>query len=78
MNDLTLTNAQLERLDTIYGTVYQALLVLLEKTETELPWDMELIGDVTDSIAYICEEKGHHLRYPGIVTADDGSQSYAE
>lgn len=77
-NELTFTDKQLERLDEIDNTVYEALLVLLEKNEDELPWDMELIGNVTDAIAETCESLGHHVRYPSIVTNEDGSQIYEE
>ena len=45
-NELTFTDKQLERLDEIDNTVYEALLILLEKNEDELPWDMELIGNI--------------------------------
>ena len=76
--ELTFTDKQLERLDEVYNTVYESLLVLLEKTEDELPWDMELIGNVADAIAETCESLGHHVRYPSIVTNEDGSQIYEE
>ena len=76
--ELEFTNAQTERLDEIDNTVYQALLVLLEKTEEELPWDMSLIGPVVEAIADACESCGYHMRYPTIVTEKDGSQHYEE
>ena len=77
-NELAFTDKQLERLDEIYNTVYETLLVLLEKNGDELPWDMELVGNVTDAIAETCESLGHHVRYPSIVTNEDGSQTYEE
>ncbi len=77
-NELELTNRQIERLDDIDNTVYQTLLVLLEKNEDEFPWDISIIGDTIDAIAAVCEEHGHHIRYPGIVTEEDGTQYYEE
>lgn len=76
--ELTLTKKQIARNDEIDNTVYQTLLVLLEKTEDELPWDMSLIGEVTEAIANICKEMGYHLRWPAILTNEDGTQQYVE
>lgn len=77
-DELEFTDEQLARIDDIDNTVYQTLLVLLEKTEEELPWDMSLIGPVVEAIADACEGCGYHMRYPTIVTEADGSQHYEE
>lgn len=78
MKELTLNDQQIARNDEIDNTVYSALLILLEKTEDELPWNMALIGDVTEAIASVCESQGYHLRWPSIVTHENGTQTYEE
>lgn len=77
-NKLTFTDQQIERLDLIDNTVYQALLTLLEKTPDEFPWNMEIIGDVAEAIAKACETKGYHMRWPAIVTDKHGRKTYEE
>lgn len=76
--ELTFTDQQIERLDTIDNTIYQALLILLEKTPDELPWNMEVIEDVTEAISKVCESKGYHMRWPAIVTDKHGRKTYEE
>lgn len=76
--ELTFTDQQIERLDTIDNTIYQALLVLLEKTPDELPWNMEIIGDIAEAISTICESKGYHMRWPAIVTDNHSQVIYEE
>jgi len=76
--DIELTKEQLSRNDDIDNTVYQMLLTLLEKSEEEFPWNMGVIGDVTDAIEDVLEKKGYHVRHPGIVHEKDGTQHYEE
>lgn len=72
------TDQQIERLEAIDNTIYQALLILLDKTPDELPWNMEIIGDVTEAISKACETKGYHMRWPAIVTDKHGRKTYEE
>ena len=76
--ELELTDAQLERNDDIDNAVYQMLLVLLEKTEEEFPWDMYHIGNVTDVIKEYLEGEGLHVRHPAIESCEDGTSKYVE
>jgi len=75
---LEFTAEMTERNDTIDNAVYDCILTLAEKDEDELPWEMEIIGDVTDAIKEALLLHGFHVRYPGIVTEPDGSQHYEE
>jgi len=75
---LEFTAEMTERNDTIDNAVYDCILALAEKDEDELPWDMEIIGDVTDAIQAVLERHGFHMRHPGVVTEPDGSQHYDE
>lgn len=76
--ELTFTDHQIKRLDAIDNTIYQALLILLEKTPDECPWNMEIIRKVTEAISKICESKGYHLRWPAIFTDKYGQMTYEE
>lgn len=77
--ELELTDEMISRNDEIDNTVYQAILTLTEKSEEELPWDMRLIGEVTDSIeSTLWNDFKLKVRHPGIVTNEDGSQFYSD
>lgn len=75
---LELTGEMEERNDAIDNAVYACILELAEKDEDELPWDMEIIGDVTDAIKDVLARKGIKVRHPGVVTEENGSQHYAD
>lgn len=72
---LELTDEMLQRLDEMYNAVYECICTFAEK---EIPWDMEIIGNATEAI--ISELKNHSIkvRYPGVVTNEDGQQHYEE
>ena len=78
MEELELTAEQESRNDEIDNAVYQCVLVLAEQSETDLPWDMAMIGEVTDAIKAVLWQYAIKVRHPGIVTDDDGNQSYEE
>jgi len=77
--ELELTGEQIERLDEMYGAVHEAICILAEKDSEELPYDISIIGDITDAIINaLAKDHNIHVRYPGIVTNEDGSQFYEE
>lgn len=76
--ELQLSDDHIDRLDDIDNAVYQCILVLLNKTEEEFPWDMYYIGEVTDGIVEFLVEKGHRIYRPAIVTEPDGTQHIEE
>lgn len=75
---LKYTNAMTERNDTIDNAVYECILALAEKDEEELPWDMEIIGEVINVIKETLESYGIYMRLPVIATEKDGSQHFDE
>lgn len=71
-----LSDAHLQRLDEIDNAVYQLLLVILEKSENEYPWNMRDIGAITDEIVDYLTRSGYRIHRPAIVT--DGDRQYIE
>lgn len=78
VEELKLTDEQVKRNNDIDNAVYDALLTLLEKSQNNLPWNTELISDITRAIADICETFGYHIRRPYVITEPDGTQHYEE
>jgi hypothetical protein len=74
--ELELTDEMIERNDVIDNAVYACILELAEKDEDELPWSMEIIGDVTDAIKASLLMHKIKVRHPGVVTEANGSQHY--
>ena len=54
-----LTPSQVALVDKINNIAYRCMLELLGKTEKELPWDMEWIGELSDDLAT------HAIRFHG-------------
>jgi len=76
---LELTDEMVERNDEIDNVVYDLILTLTEKTGDELPWDMEMIGTVTDTVTNLLWEQFKlAVRHPAVVTNENGSQYYSE
>jgi hypothetical protein len=73
--ELELTDEMISRNDEIDNAVYKCICILAEK---ELPWDMELIADCTDTIKEAMYKHKLTFRHPGVITDDDGSQRYSE
>ena len=77
--ELELTDEMISRNDEIDNGVYDLILTLTEKTSDELPWDMEKIAAVTDTIKDVLWNKyGLKVRHPAVVTNRDGSQCYSD
>ena len=77
--DLELTDEMVARIDEIDNEVYSMILTLTEKTDDELPWDMEIIGTVTDVVKdLLWNDFKLKVRHPAVVTNEDGSQEYSE
>ena len=76
--ELELTDEMIARNDEIDNAVYQVILTLIEKDENEFPWNMEIIGAVTDAIERVLGD-GYNLpvRHPAVVTNHDGTQEYS-
>jgi len=76
---LELTDEMVERNDEIDNAVYELILTLTEKTDDELPWNMEMIGTVTDAVKNLLWEQFKlTVRHPAVVTNEDGSQHYSD
>lgn len=71
-----LSPRQIERLDEIDNAMYRFLLVLLEKDESEFPWDMQYIGEAVDAIEGIMYGYGFDIHRPAVINDDDGSDDY--
>ena len=74
--NLELTDAQADRNDEIYEAAFEFCKVLTEKPDLE--WDMAFLGEIADLAASIMTEQGHKVRFPSIVTEDDGTQYIEE
>lgn len=74
--EVELNDAQLERIDLMYNSVYDTCNVFAEK---EIDWDMEVIGEITDFIINtLYTKQGINTRYPGVVTHENGTQTIEE
>ena len=60
-----------EQNDLVDNAVYRCILDLTGKNEDELPWDMNVIGDVTDAIESVLDRKGIYFCRPGHNIAPD-------
>lgn len=63
------SNTQLERIDEIYGAVYQMLMTIAERDDLE--WDMACIGPVAEYACRLLHERGHSIYFPTRVEDDD-------
>ena len=76
--ELEFTKEQLERIDEIDNTVYDTLIILLEKDPNDFTWDIGFIHDATEALIKVCESRGYHVRVPAIETDEDGNFKYVE
>lgn len=74
--ELELDNEQEARNDEIYGTVFELCKVMAENPELE--WDMGFIGEIADCAASILARHGIRVRFPAVVTNEDGLQYIEE
>lgn len=68
--EVELSAAQLERIDEIHNAVFELCVVLTENDDLE--WDMAYIGEIADVACDILVSKGLRVRYPAIVSEEDG------
>lgn len=77
--DLELTDVMIERNDEIDNAAYDFILTLTEKSAEELPWNMEIIGAVTEAVKELLYNSFKlKVRHPAVVTDEDGKQFYSE
>lgn len=74
--ELELTDTQADRNDEIYEAAFEFCRVLTENLDLE--WDMTFLGEITDIAASILTKQGHKVRYPSVVTEEDGTQYIEE
>ena len=74
-DNLELTEKMLQRNDEIDNAVFTCLCALAEQ---DLSWDMEIIGEATEHIKNVLYRHGIKMRWPGVVTSEDGTQFYSD
>jgi hypothetical protein len=74
--ELELTDAQADRNDEIYEAAFEFCKVLTENPN--LKWDMAFLGEIADLAASIMTEQGYKVRFPSVVTEEDGTQYIEE
>ena len=75
-DELELSDEQVARNDKIYNEVFNLCKVLSENSELE--WNMSFIGEIADYAAAVLTEHAIPVRFPAIVTENDGSQYIEE
>lgn len=63
---LEFSTGQIARNDELDNAMYQFLLVLTEKNESEFPWDMYHIGDALDAVVDVMTSHGFDIHRPYI------------
>lgn len=71
-DEVELTESQLIRLDNMYNAAHDLCVVITE--EPDLEFDMYYAGTIVEFAVMLLLERGKPIRYPGIVTDDDGSR----
>ena len=71
-----LSDEQSARCDEIYNAVYEMCKVIAG--DEELEWDMYYIGEIAELVANMMVNRGYKVRFPAIVTEEDGSQHIEE
>lgn len=71
-----LSPLQIERLDEIDNAMYRFLLVLLEKDESEFPWNMQYIGELVDAAEETMFRYGFDIHRPAVINDGDGGEDY--
>ncbi len=74
--ELELSNSHIERIDEIHNAVYEMCKTLTE--DENLEWDMYFIGEIADFAANTLVLMGNKVRYPAVVSEDNGRQYIAE
>lgn len=73
---LKFSSKQTARISEIYDSVYEMCKVLTENPDLEL--DMYYIDDIADYSANLLYLLGNRVRYPAVVTGEDGKQYVEE
>lgn len=71
-----LSDEQVARNDEIYDAVYEMCKVMCENENLE--WDMYYIGEIAELTANLMVTRGEKVRFPSIVTEEDGTQHIEE
>lgn len=74
--EVELTSEQAGRCDEVYDAVYEMCKVLVE--DPELEWDMAYLGEIAEFAANMMILHGEKVRFPAVVTNQDGSQYIEE
>ena len=72
-----LSELALARLDDIDNAVYNMLQEIVED-DTDLDWDMSIIGPIAGYAVSLLKQAGHKASYPGMVVNADGTVEYEE
>lgn len=75
-SEVEFTREQEERLDEIYNAAWELCKVMTENPD--LPFDQSYIGEVAESAAAVMVQHWHKVRFPAIVTDDDGNETIQE
>ena len=67
-----LSDEQIVRIDEVENATFDYIRVLAENENME--WNMEYIGELADLAAELLTKQGMKIRYPAIVTNEDGIQ----
>ena len=79
MKEIELINETNERNNEIVNATYYYILTLLEKDENDFEFDMAVVGGVLEAtIETLWKNHGLKVRWPSVVTEEDGSQHYSE
>ena len=76
MPDIELSAEQISRIDEVDNAIYDMCKILVE--DDELEWDMQYIGEIADIAAEILTAYGKRVRYPAVVTDEDGTEHIEE
>ena len=77
--EVELNDSMVKRLDELYDSVYKTCRLFLalseEAEETDIfPWNMEIIGLITDITITILKHNGYAVCYPYIEQDEDGER----
>lgn len=72
-----LSELAIARLDDVDNAVYNMLQEIVED-DTDLDWDMSIIGPVAAYAISLLKQAGHKASYPGMVVNTDGTVEYEE
>lgn len=74
--EVELNDEQDGRCDEIYNAVYDMCKIVADNDDLE--WDMHYIGEIAELVANMLVERGEKVRFPSVVTEQDGSQYIEE